>query len=84
MLHHPSLSEAKQETLTLLKRLGPSPAGRIAERLGTTAVATRQHLAALEEAGLVQAEPQPPTGRGRPSRGEPEPFSPLEYLTILS
>ena len=67
MLHQPSLSDAKRGILSLIKRLGPSPAGRLADHLGTTAVATRQHLATLEEAGLVRSESQAPSGRGRPA-----------------
>lgn len=64
------LSEAKRQLLELLKRLGPLTAGAIAKQLGTSDVAARQHLTALEQAGLVSAEPQPPTGgRGRPSVG---------------
>ena len=62
-----SLSDAKHRVLGLLKRLGPCTARRIAEDLDTTTVAARQHLAALEQAGLVLAEKQPPAGRGRPS-----------------
>jgi predicted ArsR family transcriptional regulator len=63
----PVLSDAKRKILRLLKRRGPSPAGRIAERLGTTAVAARQHLASLKKAGLVRSSREPPVGRGRPS-----------------
>lgn len=66
----PTLSDAKQAVLRLLKRGGPAPARAIAEALGTTTAAARQHLAALEAAGLVQAGPATPAasrGRGRPS-----------------
>ncbi|MCP3904998.1 MAG: transcriptional regulator [Planctomycetes bacterium] len=62
-----SLSEAKRKVLGLLKRLGPATAQDIASRAGTTDVAARQHLGALEEAGLVRPSPRPPAGRGRPS-----------------
>jgi len=62
-----SLSPAKRRVLGLLKRLGPAAAGGIAERLETTDVAVRQHLVALEEAGLVRSSRAAPAGRGRPS-----------------
>jgi predicted ArsR family transcriptional regulator len=66
----PLLTAAKHHLLELIKRRGPSTAGQIAESLGTTDVAVRQHLAALEEAGFVRTErrrPGGPRGRGRPS-----------------
>jgi predicted ArsR family transcriptional regulator len=53
--------------LEALKTLGASPAGGVARHLGMTAVAARQHLAALADEGLVQQRRQPPAGRGRPS-----------------
>ena len=37
----------------LLKTKGPQTAARMAERLGVTTMAVRQHLAALQEQGLV-------------------------------
>jgi predicted ArsR family transcriptional regulator len=53
--------------LDLLKREGPLSADAAAERLGVTAMAVRQHLAALEAAGeaAFQEEARP---RGRPLR----------------
>jgi len=64
----PALSDAKRRLVDLLKRLGPSSAARLARELDLTAVAVRQHLAALEEAGLVSAAaPSPAGARGRPS-----------------
>lgn len=62
-----SLSSAKRDLLEVLKRLGPSPARRIARALGISDVAIRQHLASLETAGLVRSHRQAPSGRGRPS-----------------
>lgn len=62
-----SLTDAKRRLLELLKRLGPSTAGVLAQQLGLTVVAVRQHLQALEKLGLVVQEKQPPRGRGRPS-----------------
>ncbi|MHC4990109.1 MAG: helix-turn-helix transcriptional regulator [Planctomycetota bacterium] len=61
------LSPAKRKVLEQLKRWGPSSVRRIAGSLSTTDVAVRQHLATLQEAGLVQSQRRAPTGRGRPS-----------------
>ncbi len=61
------LTEAKRRLLELLKRRGPTPAVELAEALGLTDVAIRQHLGALEEKGLVASDPLPAQGRGRPS-----------------
>lgn len=61
------LSPAKRALLTRLKRLGPTTAKELAAGMGTTDVAVRQHLQALEEGGLVCQESLPASGRGRPS-----------------
>ena len=48
----------------LLKTEGPSGSAQLAERLGLTAMAVRQHLYALQREGLVTAEERPvPIGR---------------------
>ena len=48
----------------LLKTEGPSGSAQLAERLGLTAMAVRQHLYALQREGLVSAEERPvPIGR---------------------
>ena len=48
----------------LLKTEGPSGAPQLAERLGLTPMAVRQHLYALQREGLVTAEERPvPIGR---------------------
>lgn len=48
----------------LLKTEGPSGSAQLAERLGLTAMAVRQHLYALQKEGLVTAEERPvPIGR---------------------
>lgn len=60
-------SPARRRVLELLKRAGPLAAADVAERLEFTDVAARQHLAALEAAGLVTPARQPPAGRGRPA-----------------
>lgn len=62
-----TLTAAKRRVLDLLKRIGPAPAVELARRLDLTDVAVRQHLAALEQRGLVEQAPTPPAGRGRPS-----------------
>jgi predicted ArsR family transcriptional regulator len=48
----------------LLKTEGPIDSAQLAERLGLTAMAVRQHLYALQKEGLVTAEERPvPIGR---------------------
>jgi len=48
----------------LLKTEGPIDSAQLAERLGLTAMAVRQHLYALQREGLVTAEERPvPIGR---------------------
>jgi predicted ArsR family transcriptional regulator len=63
-----AITGARRRVLERLKRTGPATAGELAGDLGLTDVAVRQHLAALEGAGLVESAKQPPAGRGRPSR----------------
>ncbi|MEX2300098.1 MAG: helix-turn-helix domain-containing protein, partial [Bryobacterales bacterium] len=62
-----SISGAKRTLLERLKRSGPSTAGELAAGLRLTDVAVRQHLVALEEAGLLRQQTKPPDGRGRPA-----------------
>lgn len=62
-----SISGAKRRLLERLKRSGPTTAGELAAGLELTDVAVRQHMAALEAAGLVRQETKPPEGRGRPA-----------------
>src|SRR5919201_4658938 len=48
----------------LLKTDGPIDSAQLAERLGLTAMAVRQHLYVLQDEGLVSAEERPvPIGR---------------------
>jgi predicted ArsR family transcriptional regulator len=62
-------SQAKRAVLDQLKRNGPSEAASIADALGVTAMAVRQHLYALEDEGLVSFSAAPKDGaRGRPSK----------------
>ena len=60
-----SLESGRGRVLSQLKQRGPQAAERIAEALGVTAMAVRQHLYALEAEGLVTfvEEARP---RGRP------------------
>jgi predicted ArsR family transcriptional regulator len=62
-----SISGAKRRLLERLKRSGAATAGELAAGLELTDVAVRQHLAALEESGLVLQQLKPPAGRGRPA-----------------
>lgn len=68
------LPDARREILRLLKFGGPATAGELAGTLGLTVSGVRQHLSALESAGLVDHRRQA-EGRGRPShRYTPTPF----------
>ena len=60
------LSGAKRRILERLKRLDSATAPGLAERFETTDTAIRQHLEALEEAGLVERFAVASAGRGRP------------------
>ena len=60
---------AQREILDHLKINGPSEVSTIAASLSVTTMAIRQHLYALEAAGLVEFATADPTGeRGRPSK----------------
>ena len=63
----PTLTDAKRRVIERLKRAGPATAGALAKELALTDVAVRQHLAALEEHGLVDQRTSKPTGPGRPA-----------------
>lgn len=56
--------------LTRLKREGPVSADDLAEKLGVTPMAVRQHLAALEADGLAAPAPAPAEARAK-TRGRP-------------
>ncbi len=62
-----TVSSAKQRLLHRLKRTGPTTAGVLADQLGMTDVAVRQHLTVLEDDGRVRQDKRPAAGRGRPS-----------------
>jgi predicted ArsR family transcriptional regulator len=64
-----SATPAQRAILDHLKRNGPAEAVGLADELGVTTMAVRQHLNALEAAGLVSTEETDRSGaRGRPSR----------------
>ena len=57
----------RDRVLLLLKTRGPQTAAELAGRLGVTAMAVRQHLAALESEALVSFEDER-RSVGRPAR----------------
>jgi len=60
---------AQRAVLDHIKQRGPAQVAEIAETLGITTMAVRQHLYALEDQGLVEFEAHDRTGtRGRPSK----------------
>jgi len=59
------LPDGRREVLRLLKFRGPLPVGEAARFLELTVSGVRQHLSALESAGLV-GHSVAPSGRGRP------------------
>ena len=60
----PAERKTRRAITKLLKTEGPSGPAQLAERLGLTAMAVRQHLYALQREGLVTAEERPvPIGR---------------------
>ena len=63
-----SITDAKRLLIDVLKRSGSSKVTDLADRLGITPNAVRQHLEDLETNGLVErSEPTNEGGRGRPS-----------------
>lgn len=57
-------ASARDNILHILKTQGPLSASDLAERLGVTAIAVRQHLVAMESDGLIKAEEERrPVGR---------------------
>ena len=60
----PGERKTRRAITKLLKTDGPIDSAQLAERLGLTAMAVRQHLYALQREGLVAAESRPvPIGR---------------------
>jgi len=61
---HPGERKTRRAIVKLLKTDGPLDSAQLAERLGLTAMAVRQHLYALQSENLVTAEERPvPVGR---------------------
>lgn len=60
------LSDGKRRIIEQLKRVDGATAPALAEHFGLTDTAVRQHLEALELAGLVDRIATAPAGRGRP------------------
>jgi predicted ArsR family transcriptional regulator len=60
-------SDPKRRVLNYLKRAGASTTQAVAASLDVTDVAARQHLADLEQQGLVSRASASPDGRGRPA-----------------
>jgi predicted ArsR family transcriptional regulator len=60
------LTDAKRRILDRLKRVDTLTAPEVAAAFDLTDTAIRQHLEALEQAGLVERTSAPPEGRGRP------------------
>lgn len=59
---------SQDKILYQIKRLGPQTARELAHLLNVTTMGIRQHLAQLEQDGLVEAMPEETRGRGRPVR----------------
>jgi len=60
------LSDTKRRIVERLKRVESATATDLAGEFGLTDTALRQHLDALEEAGMVTRSMTEPSGRGRP------------------
>ena len=82
----PPVSEAQRTVLYALRRRGEATTEQLAETLGLTVSAVRQHLAALTGLGLVVGAdaPREPGRRGRPTRrhhltAAAEPLFPKAY-----
>jgi predicted ArsR family transcriptional regulator len=63
----PGESKTRRTIVKLLKTEGAMDSARLAERLGLTAMAVRQHLYALQEEKLVTSDEQP-GAVGRPAK----------------
>jgi len=59
-------SKTKRRIVRLLKTEGPLDAGTLAERIGVSAMAIRQHLYLLQDQKMVTAKERP-VPMGRPS-----------------
>ena len=61
------LSEARRDVLYALRRRGEATVEQLADTLGMTVSGARQHVNALDEAGLVVSRQERSAGRGRPA-----------------
>ncbi len=61
------LSEARRDVLYALRRRGEATVEQLADALGMTVSGARQHLRALDDAGLVVSRREASSGRGRPA-----------------
>jgi predicted ArsR family transcriptional regulator len=59
-------SNSQDKILYQIKRLGPLSVKSLAGILDMTTMGTRQHLAQLQDTGLIEAMPGEPQPRGRP------------------
>jgi DeoR family transcriptional regulator, suf operon transcriptional repressor len=82
----PPITEAQRTVLYALRRRGEATVEQLAESLGITVSAVRQHLAALTDAGLVASTeaPRAPGQRGRPTQlhhltADADPLFPKAY-----
>jgi predicted ArsR family transcriptional regulator len=62
-----TLGDTKRAIVDRLKRVGACTVPELAEALDLTPAGVRQHIDALAENGLVEAQQRPPAGRGRPA-----------------
>ena len=80
--------KTRNKILDMLKREGPSDAGPLADKLGITAMAVRQHLYDLAADGLVDSSDRP-RGVGRPLKiwsltGAADRFFPSGYAELTA
>ncbi len=80
--------KTRSKILDMLKSNGPSDAGPLAEKLGITPMAVRQHLYELAAESLVQSSNKP-RGVGRPLKiwsltGAAEKFFPSGYAELTA
>lgn len=61
-----ALGDAKRRVVDEVKTSSPCTTRQVAEALGISEVAARQHLSELERHGLLVARTAPPAGPGRP------------------
>lgn len=62
------LTDSQESLLLKIKQRGPQSARQLADQLGMTTMGVRQHLAALEQKGLVAEGAEQKQQRGRPVR----------------